>query len=179
MLDLLTLLPVILAIVNATVPVGNGEVQIPFQVQPLGSPQTGVPQQQSGTAGPIDYGGLTALVGSIGTVLGVIGFKVVKDKKTEDTRSNIIADTNMQQQRSLQATDKGIMEITQFMVKLARKTDTPELIDEAERIEKAHCKDYRLYYENIQPDPNLDYSKDPVIRKSSAVQKRSNPTPED
>lgn len=157
-----------MAIVNATIPIAGSEVPILLDVQPAGGTSTTQP------TGGLDFNGLTGLVTAIGGILGAIGFKMFRDKKQEDFRSNIMAETSLLQTKSLQETDKADYEfraaVVDFITSPTDESKKQKLIELAQESKQ----NYKAYYENIQPQP-LDYDKDPVIRKLSAVQKRTSP----
>lgn len=168
-----------MAIVNATVTVGNSEVDVPFQVQPLGDqPLRGIqPAQQpaANIAGiNIDSATLTTIITIMTGAIGGLYFKNKKDTEKEDKRDNVIADTSLKQVKSLQETDKADY--------IFRAAVADYIIDPTDETKKQRLKElaeeskenYKAYYENIQPQP-LDYDKDPVVKKLSAVQKRTTP----
>lgn len=166
------LLPIIMAIVNATVPVGNGQVQIPLSVTPAG-----VQAQTTVAVAPgIDLAALGGIITTITAAMGALGFKLVKDGKRDDTRSNIIAETAQKQVQSLQETDKA-----DYIFRAAIADYIADPHDESRKarliqLAQESKTNYKSYYENIQPQP-LDYSKDQVVQKMSAVQKRTTPNP--
>lgn len=181
MIDPILLLTV-MAIVNATIPVGSGHVEIPLSVQPV--PSTGITPTSPTTLGsptssaaaniagiPIDQATLTAIITPVIAAIGGLVYKNKKDSEKEDTRSNVMAETQLKQVHSLQETDKA-----DYIFKTALVTylDTPNEDNKLKLKELANKsrEEYSAYYENIQPQP-LDYSKDEVVKKLSAVQKRS------
>ena len=169
------LLFTVLAIINATVPVGNGQVNVPLQVTPVGEASSSA----AATAAPaanvagvtIDNATLTAIITPVVAAIGGLVYKNKKDSDKEDTRSNTMADTQLMQTRSLQETDKADMIFKDALVKHL-ENPTPETKEKLKELAITSKQNYEAYYENLQPQP-LDYSKDEVVRKLSAVQKRS------
>ena len=169
---------IILAIVNATLPIGDQQVDIPVSVTPVGAlasqsaPQTATPQQ---IAGGIDFAGLTGLITAISGILGGLGFKLYKDGKRDDTRANLNADTQLKMVKSLQETDKADYifkgALVDYITHPADETKKERLI----QLSKESHDNYISYYGNIDPVPS-DYSKDEVVKKLSAVQKRTTPS---
>lgn len=186
MLESAILLSTVLAIINATVPVGDGSISVPLLVQQIPTADATQPAIAQTIAAPtqapaaniagitIDQTTLTAIITPIIAAVGGLVYKNKKDSEKEDTRSNLMADVQMKQVYSLQETDKADYI---FKTALVEYLDNPNEENKSKLRELANKsrQEYSIYYENIKPQP-MDYNKDEVVKKLSAVDKRVTPS---
>lgn len=167
-----------LQIANQTLPTIN----IPATLTPtLGSP--------SSTA--LDVGSITGIVGIISAAGAAL--KNHLDDKKQDTRTNALADNNLNLTQSLKATDIGVKDnanATQTLVQtLAQHPDLNKLLTASQNgvnsdsvldLIKSQSdgwdKSIKEYYDNQLKTDN-SFSKDPVINKTAAVDAQTVPTP--